>query len=76
MLGDIPVHARGATGVILAKPDPGDRILAVARNVERNLRVDAATVDGETDDDATSALETSEETTTATEPEAKTEGDR
>ncbi|WP_374204854.1 DNA gyrase subunit A [Actinotalea sp. C106] len=46
-VGEIPVHGRDATGVILAKPDNGDRILAVARNVERNLAPDAATVDAE-----------------------------
>ena len=57
----IPVHGRDATGVILAKPDAGDRILAVARNVERNLGGDAATVDaegtdgGETPTDATTS---------------------
>jgi len=34
---EIPVYGRDSAGVILAKPDPGDRILAVARNVERNL---------------------------------------
>lgn len=43
-VGQLPVHGRDATGVILAKPDAGDRILAVARNVERNLAGDAATV--------------------------------
>ncbi|KGM09378.1 DNA gyrase subunit A [Cellulomonas bogoriensis 69B4 = DSM 16987] len=47
---EIPVHGRDATGVILAKPDPGDRILAVARNVERNLDTDAATVETDTTD--------------------------
>ena len=50
LVGELPVHGRGASGVILAKPDSGDRILAVARNVERNLGGDAATV--EADDDA------------------------
>ena len=57
-VGEIPVHGRDATGVILAKPDSGDRILAVARNVERNLGTDAATVDeGDAipEDDAASA---------------------
>ncbi|HYD09721.1 MAG TPA: DNA gyrase subunit A [Acidimicrobiales bacterium] len=34
---EIPVYGRDSAGVILAKPDAGDRILAVARNVERNL---------------------------------------
>jgi len=83
LVGDIPVHARGATGVILAKPDPGDRILAVARNVERNLRTDAATVDDEADDETSAALDTSEQPVDAAEASAdpsddqeQTEGDR
>ncbi len=52
LVDEIPVHGRDATGVILAKPDNGDRILAVARNVERNLGGDAATVDADGADDA------------------------
>ncbi len=48
---EIPVHGRDATGVILAKPDQGDRILAVARNIERSLgddgTEDAVTVEPE-----------------------------
>ncbi len=52
VVDEIPVHGRDATGVILAKPDNGDRILAVARNVERNLGGDAATVDADGADDA------------------------
>lgn len=56
-VGQIPVHGRDATGVILAKPDAGDRILAVARNVERNLGTDAATVaEGDTGEDAADEL--------------------
>ena len=51
LVGQIPVHGRDSTGVILAKPDAGDRILAVARNVERRLGTDAATVDGDSPDD-------------------------
>ncbi len=47
------VHATGRTtqGVIFAKPDNGDRIIAVARNGERHLgddaTADAGTVEGE-----------------------------
>ena len=37
LVDQIPVYGRDSAGVILAKPDNGDRILAVARNVERNL---------------------------------------
>jgi DNA gyrase subunit A len=65
LVGQIPVHARDATGVILAKPDAGDRILAVARNVERNLGADATTVDPDAEDVAPDVVET-----------AETEGDR
>ncbi len=43
------VNATGRTtqGVIFAKPDNGDRIIAVARNTERHLADDAGTVGGE-----------------------------
>ncbi|MCL3860764.1 DNA gyrase subunit A [Actinotalea sp. K2] len=55
---EIPVHGRDATGVILAKPDAGDRILAVARNVERNLADNTATVDEDAvTDEATAPIE-------------------
>ncbi len=43
---EIPVHGRDATGVILAKPEQGDRILAVARNIERSLGDEAAGAEG------------------------------
>jgi len=43
------VNATGRTtqGVIFAKPDSGDRIIAVARNTERHLADDAGTVGAE-----------------------------
>ncbi|WP_019135624.1 DNA gyrase subunit A [Cellulomonas massiliensis] len=43
------VNATGRTtqGVIFAKPDAGDRIIAVARNIERHLADDAGTVGAE-----------------------------
>lgn len=84
-VGEIPVHGRDATGVILAKPDAGDRILAVARNVERNLGTDAATVDEgsaleESDDtveEPTTTVPSVEAgTTDAPDEAAETEGDR
>ena len=42
------VNATGRTtqGVIFAKPDSGDRIIAVARNIERHLADDGGTVNG------------------------------
>ncbi|WP_372592879.1 DNA gyrase subunit A [Actinotalea sp.] len=57
VVDEIPVHGRDATGVILAKPDSGDRILAVARNVERTLAGDAATVDPEQTDETEAETE-------------------
>ena len=47
----VEVHATGRTtqGVIFAKPDSGDRIIAVARNTERQEQDDAGTVVGESD---------------------------
>ncbi|WP_225752567.1 DNA gyrase subunit A [Actinotalea sp. Marseille-Q4924] len=70
LVGEIPVHGRDATGVILAKPDAGDRILAVARNVERNLGTDAVTVE------ADGAAEAAVEDAAPGEDQALTEGDR
>jgi len=47
------VHATGRTtqGVIFAKPDSGDRIIAVARNGERHLGDDATADAGTVDED-------------------------
>jgi DNA gyrase subunit A len=64
------VNATGRTtqGVIFAKPDNGDRIIAVARNIERHLGDDAGTVD---DDNGSTGPSTSvEEITTAPAPDA------
>jgi DNA gyrase subunit A len=33
----VPAKGRDTMGVVFAKPDPGDRIIAVARNSERSL---------------------------------------
>ena len=80
---ELPVHTRSASGVILAKPDPGDRIIAVARNRERNLHADAVTVDGDAaDDEAGNGVDAGDEVEAAGEvgPEAPVtsdpEGDR
>ena len=49
----VPAKGRDTMGVIFAKPDEGDRIVAIARNSERSLDGDAtAGADGETADDA------------------------
>jgi DNA gyrase subunit A len=56
------VNATGRTtqGVIFAKPDNGDRIIAVARNTERHLADEAGTVgadNGQVSDVADSPLD-------------------
>lgn len=51
------VNATGRTtqGVIFAKPDTGDRIIAVARNIERHLGEEAGTVGDSGEPDVASA---------------------
>ncbi|WP_425498999.1 DNA gyrase subunit A [Oerskovia flava] len=44
---EVNLTGRTTQGVTFAKPDKGDRIIAVARNVERRLGEDRDTVDGE-----------------------------
>jgi DNA gyrase subunit A len=36
----VPAKGRDTMGVVFAKPDPGDRVIAVARNSERTLGAD------------------------------------
>jgi DNA gyrase subunit A len=55
---EVNLTGRNTQGVTFAKPDRGDRIIAVARNVERNLGEDRDTVDSE----AAPAADTTEET--------------
>lgn len=47
-VAEVNLTGRTTQGVIFAKPDAGDRIIAVARNTERHLADDAGTVGGET----------------------------
>jgi DNA gyrase subunit A len=47
-VSEVNATGRATQGVIFAKPDSGDRIIAVARNIERHLGEDAGTVDDET----------------------------
>ncbi|NEC92670.1 DNA gyrase C-terminal beta-propeller domain-containing protein, partial [Streptomyces sp. SID12501] len=42
---EVNATGRNTQGVIFAKPDAGDRIIAVARNTERHLADDGGTVD-------------------------------
>jgi len=46
-VSEVPVTGRDTQGVIFAKPDHGDRIIAIARNGERHLGEDAGTVGGD-----------------------------
>jgi DNA gyrase subunit A len=59
----VPSKGRDTMGVIFAKPDKNDRIIAVAKNVERNLSGEL--VDEENpenpEDSATSPVETAED---------------
>ena len=36
-VSEVPAKGRDTMGVVFAKPDAGDRIIAVARNAERTL---------------------------------------
>jgi DNA gyrase subunit A len=58
----VPAKGRDTMGVVFARPDEGDRILAIARNVERNLdsstEIDSAPAD---DSDSTSTEEADNE---------------
>jgi len=43
-VAEVHLTGRNTQGVTFAKPDSGDRIIAIARNIERHLGEDAATV--------------------------------
>jgi DNA gyrase subunit A len=51
---EVNATGRNTQGVIFAKPDAGDRIIAVARNTERHLADDGGTVDENVSDTHTS----------------------
>jgi DNA gyrase subunit A len=55
---EVPAKGRDTMGVVFAKPDNGDRIIAVARNSERTFVVDEAE-EGATDDDSAASVDTS-----------------
>ena len=46
----VPAKGRDTMGVVFARPDDGDRILAIARNVERNLDSPTENESAPTDD--------------------------
>lgn len=56
-VAEVSATGRATQGVIFAKPDTGDRIIAVARNVERQEEDDEDTVDGESPAEAAEPTE-------------------
>ncbi|WP_414696552.1 DNA gyrase subunit A [Pengzhenrongella sp.] len=59
-VNEVTATGRNTQGVTFAKPDRGDRIIGIARNNERQLSEDAATVDGEPEPDGVEADENTE----------------
>ena len=55
----VPAKGRDTMGVVFARPDEGDRILAIARNSERNL--DSASDEDDVEADETSDVQTETE---------------
>ncbi|WP_311836203.1 DNA gyrase subunit A [Cellulomonas fimi] len=64
-VNEVTATGRNTQGVTFAKPDKGDRIIAIARNNERQLEQDAATVDDETGLEPTDATVSTDATETA-----------
>jgi len=70
-VNEVTATGRNTQGVTFAKPDKGDRIIGIARNNERQLGDDAATVDGEPEPEATDITDITDITeVTAGEPAA------
>ena len=65
---EVPAKGRDTMGVVFAKPDAGDRIIAVARNSERTFAADEAAEDGaeEPGEDATTGEAAASVDTSAT----------
>lgn len=53
----VPAKGRDTMGVVFARPDEGDRILAIARNVERNLDSSTGIESAQSDDSDAIATE-------------------
>lgn len=54
-VSDVPAKGKNTMGVIFAKPSAGDRIIGIARNVERNLGDDEVAGESEDGGEAASA---------------------
>ena len=68
-VAEVPAKGRDTMGVVFARPDEDDRILAIARNGERGLAAQleaaAAEADAESTDEQASSPEIPEESTDA-----------
>ncbi|MDR3069083.1 MAG: DNA gyrase subunit A [Cellulomonas sp.] len=62
-VSEVNETGRTTQGVIFAKPDAKDRIIAIARNTERHLGEDAANVEGAAPDDEAATDQTADEPT-------------
>jgi DNA gyrase subunit A len=70
---EVNLTGRNTQGVTFAKPDKGDRIIAVARNVERRLGEDRDTVEGE-DGTGTAPVGTDTSSAPIVDPTASSDG--
>ncbi len=70
---EVNLTGRNTQGVTFAKPDKGDRIIAVARNVERRLGEDRDTVEGE-DGTGTAPVGTDTSSAPIIDPTASSDG--
>ena len=71
---EVNLTGRNTQGVTFAKPDKNDRIIAVARNVERRLGVESASVDAEAADGGPDGVTTAD-SAAADAGEQETSGD-
>ncbi|MBX9472113.1 DNA gyrase subunit A [Microcella sp.] len=62
-VAEVPAKGRDTMGVVFARPDDDDRIIAIARNSERNLvDPDAEPVEAETDGREAASIENTDDT--------------
>ena len=72
-VAEVHLTGRNTQGVTFAKPDSGDRIIAIARNIERHLGEDAVTVGEESAPIEAEIVDDGAASTTVAEPEQNRE---
>jgi DNA gyrase subunit A len=72
-VAEVHLTGRNTQGVTFAKPDSGDRIIAIARNIERHLGEDAVTVGEESAPIEAEIVDDGTVSTTEAEPEQNRE---